>query len=407
MLFGFSNSMFQSSKIGDCGESNWQNAIINKKVRNSNVKISHWENFQCDIFNMKNKFNVNSYRISIEWSHVEPKQGTFDEDVIKKYKELAIYCISLNIKPMFTLHHFNDPLWFSNIGGFEKEENIKYFVTFAEYVFKNLNEYVKIWCTINEPAIYTFMGYFLGDFPPFCKRDVNKTMSTLKNLMIAHINVYKTLKEINNSKEIEIGIVHNVLIFKKRYEYDFIGSAIISFFNELTNNTIMKFFETGVFLYRGYFGNVNYENNEIIKSNDFFGLNFYANPVVGPNYKNIYGATCFPNQLMGDMYLPIDPNGFSEAIDIVSKLKLPIYITETGIADHTDKLREKFIEEYVEVLKTKINNNCNIKGIYFWTFRDNYEWNQSEKLFGFYDVQGNEKESCKILRKFINQIAEC
>jgi beta-glucosidase/6-phospho-beta-glucosidase/beta-galactosidase len=225
-------------------------------------------------------------------------------------------------------------------------------------------------------------------------------MNTLKNLMISHVNVYKELRSINNSEDIEIGIVHNVLLFKKRYEYDVIGSIVINMFNEITNNVLIKFFETGVYDYDGFFGNVYYENKDILTSNDFFGLNFYANPVVGPNFQNIYGATCFPDQIMGDMYLPIDPKGFSEAIDLVAKLGVPIYITETGIADQTDNLRQIFINEYLKVFDDKITNGYNIKGIYFWTYRDNYEWNQSNKLFGFNDKFGNKKNSCKILQEF-------
>lgn len=409
MLFGFSNSMFQSSLVGECGESNWSHAINEKKVTQSDVQISHWQNFKDDILNMKTKFNVTTYRVSIEWSHIEPLQGNYDINVLERYKELAKHCKSLDVEPMFTLHHFNDPLWFSNIGGFEKEENIKYFVNFCQYVFSHLNKYVKIWCTINEPAIYTFMGYFLGDFPPFCKLDAIKTMTVLKNLMIAHIETYHALKLINNSDDIEIGIVHNVLIFKKRYIYDPIGSVIINVFNEITNNVLMCFFETGIYHYQGLMDSVHYENLDAMKSNDFFGLNFYANPVVGPNFQNLYGATCFPDQVMGDMYLPIDPEGFSNAIDLVSKFGVPIYITETGIADHTDELRQNFLEEYLQVIKDKVVNGFNIKGIYFWTYRDNYEWNQSEKLFGFHDKHGECRESCKLLQNFTfsSETVEC
>jgi beta-glucosidase len=400
MLFGFSNSMFQSSKIGDCGKSNWSEAIYNNKVTQSNVKISHWDNFITDIIAMKNKFNVSSYRISVEWSHVEPLQGVYDYEVLAKYKKYAHYCNLIDIKPMFTLHHFNEPLWFSEVGGFEKEENIILFVNYCSQVFEYLHEDVKLWCTINEPAVYTFMGYFLGGFPPFCKLNTIKAMTVLKNLMIAHIEVYKSLKKINSSSDIEIGIVHNVLIFKKRYYYDPIGTITINLFNELTNNVLIKFFETGVFEYSGYLENIYYENKDALESNDFFGLNFYANPIVGPNLENIYGATYFPDQLMGDMYLPVDPVGFSEAIDIIKKLGKPIYITETGIADHTDVVRKDFLNKYLAVLIEKIEKGYTIKGIYFWTYRDNYEWNQTEKLFGFHDVDGNMRESSKILQQY-------
>lgn len=398
-LFGFSNSMFQSSKIGDCGQSNWTKAIESKHVTGSNIEISHWDNFKNDIKMMKEEYKVVTYRISIEWSHIEPLIGEYDENVLNKYKELAEYCVLLNIKPMFTLHHFNEPLWFHELGGFEKEENIEYFVRFCKYIFTNLHTCVKLWCTINEPAIYAFMGYIMGGFPPFYKLNPFKAMTVLKHLLIAHVNVYKELKIINNSNDIEIGIVHNVLLFRKRYYYDLIGTLITNSFNELTNDVLINFFRTGKFNYSGYFGkSIEYENMDAVNSNDFIGLNFYANPVVGPNLQNIYGATYFPNQDMGDMYLPIDPEGLSSAIDLVATLGKPIYITETGIADSTDVLRQKFLLQYLCVIDRKISDGVNIKGLYLWTFRDNYEWNQEGKLFGFHDIKGNKKESCNLIK---------
>lgn len=399
VLLGFANSMFQSSKIGDCGESNWSDAINSKLVTQSNVEISHWDNFKNDISSMKENFNVTTYRISIEWSHIEPTLGSYDIEVLNKYREIVQYCNSLNIKPMLTLHHFNEPLWFYQMGSFEKEENLQYFVNFCKYVFENLNSDVKLWCTFNEPAVCAFMGYVIGDFPPFNRINFYKSMLVLKNLLVAHVEVYKELKKINNSSDVEIGIVHNVLLFKKLYDYDILGSVVVSTLNEITNDSLIRFFKTGKFTYSGFFGyNIEYENMEALNSNDFIGLNFYANPVVGPNLKNIYGATYFPGQDMGDMYLPIDPKGFAEAIDLIASLNLPIYITETGIADASDTLRQKFLLEYFSVLDRKIYDGIKIKGIYLWTFRDNYEWNQKDKLFGFNDIHNIEKPSAKLLK---------
>lgn len=402
VLYGFSNSMFQSSKLKDCGESNWTMAIKNKRVTDSTVEISHWDNITDDVLKMKETFNVTSYRISIEWSHIEPIQGLFNLDVMEKYKDIAKFCNSLNIKPMFTLHHFNEPLWFSEMGGFEKEENIQYFVNFCKYVFTELHNDVKLWCTINEPCVYGFMGYFLGSFPPY-QRNINSTINVLKNLLISHVQVYKELKNIN--PDVSIGIVHNVLIFKKLYQYDPIAIYITNLFNPITNDLLITFFKTGKFSYQSYFCTIDYENSDAINSNDFIGLNFYANPVVGPNIQNGYGATYFNGQIMGDMYLAVDHVGFSNAIDLVATFNKPIYITETGIADKSDKLRERLVEEYGNVISDKIKNGTNICGIYFWTFRDNYEWNQEDKLFGFHDVNGNPKNSCESLGEFFNSIS--
>ena len=44
-------------------------------------------------------------------------------------------CEKLNITPVITLHHFTNPIWFEELGGFEKEENIEYFLSFCKKVF--------------------------------------------------------------------------------------------------------------------------------------------------------------------------------------------------------------------------------------------------------------------------------
>ena len=407
MLCGFANSMFQSSKLGECGDSNWSKTINDNKITGSDVSYSHWEHYESDINTMKHVHGMNSYRFSIEWSHVEPKEGKFNSAVLHKYKNIIDHCLQIDIQPMITLHHFNEPLWFYELGGFSHESNIKYFVRFCKHVYSMFHNKVSLWCTINEPAIYAFMGYLYGKFPPQ-RIDLQETIDVLKHLLMAHVSVYSELKKINQNNQ--IGIVHNVLIFKPLYKYDFVTNSLLSELNIITNELVITFFTTGSYIYDKrilfHSAHEHYHDSQAILSNDFFGLNFYANPVIGPNLQNLYGPTHQNNQIMGDMYLPIDPEGFSDAIDIVSNLKIPIYITETGIADESDILRPLLIEQYMNVIKEKKDSGINIFGCYFWTFRDNYEWGEHNKLFGFYDKNNKRKESCNALINITRQCAQ-
>jgi beta-glucosidase/6-phospho-beta-glucosidase/beta-galactosidase len=61
---------------------------------------------------------------------------------------------------MITLHHFTHPIWFENAGSFTKAENIKWFVEFSEYVFKEFSPKIKLWCTFNELSVLLTAGYF-------------------------------------------------------------------------------------------------------------------------------------------------------------------------------------------------------------------------------------------------------
>jgi beta-glucosidase len=86
-----------------------------------------------------------------------------------------------------------EPLWFVDLGGFEKEENIKHFLKFSIFTFNEYSSKVRKWCTINEPNVYSVMGWSTGVFPP-AKQDnalAGKVMSHLAN---AHVQVYQALK---------------------------------------------------------------------------------------------------------------------------------------------------------------------------------------------------------------------
>jgi beta-glucosidase len=59
-----------------------------------------------------------------------------------------------------------------------------------------------------------------------------------------------------------------------------------------------------------------------------------------------FNQTSRVGQMMTDMLVPTDPEGLYYGIQLMAKLGVPIYITETGIADATGQNREQFFNEY-------------------------------------------------------------
>ena len=151
--------------------SSWENSTDednNPRIHNdekSGIACDHWNRYKDDIQLIKD-LGVTSYRFSIEWSKVEPEEGRFDAMALEHYKNVCIALKESGIMPVVTLHHFTHPIWFEEMGAFENKENLDYFVRYSERVFDALNEYVGMWCTINEPAVYTYQGYFNGVWPP-------------------------------------------------------------------------------------------------------------------------------------------------------------------------------------------------------------------------------------------------
>lgn len=404
-LVGFANSMFQAS--GDsCGETNWSTAADNGSVKPVSLGQinSHWYNFEDDLEKMKS-LGVNSYRFSIEWGHIEPEEGVYDEAVLKRYDEIISACLKNNIKPMLTLHHFNEPFWFTHKGGFEKEDNIKCFINFSKKIFERFSQSVKHWCTINEPGVLAFSSYFYGQFPPH-RHSIKKTLNYLLNLLKTHVALYKELKQLNNGNDCEIGIVHNVLKFTPRYKWDVLSRVLAPFLTKVVNDLVIQFLQTGHYNYHlRWIYKVNYFDIDATNSYDFFGLNFYGTVVLGFNSKTFYGSTNFPDQTMGQFHLPIDPKGFSAAISEVAALGKPIYITETGHATSEETNRIKFLNEFVNVIEQKIAEKIDIRGLYIWTFTDNYEWDRGHEIcFGLYDQYRVERESAKVFKSLANKL---
>ena len=64
--------------------------------------------------------HLDSYRFSIEWSRVEPQRDQWDEAALQHYDEVIDSARARGLRPVITLHHFTDPRWFFDGGGWER-----------------------------------------------------------------------------------------------------------------------------------------------------------------------------------------------------------------------------------------------------------------------------------------------
>eukprot|EP00798_Chlamydomonas_sp_ICE-L_P012374 gene12374-15560_t len=77
---------------------------------------------------------------------------------------------------------------------------------------------------------------------------------------------------------------------------------------------------------------------------------------------------------MSDMNFRVDTT--DEELNMGAVLKVPIFITETGIADKKDSYRRDFIEGHFPVILRAIKDGYDVRGVYFWTLMDNIEWHE-------------------------------
>ena len=61
--------------------------------------------------------------------------------------------------------------------------------------------------------------------------------------------------------------------------------------------------------------------------------------------------SCFPGEVMTDMYYPIYGEGLYKALTRAAAYGVPLYVTETGIADRRDVNRATMIDEYMQAVR--------------------------------------------------------
>ena len=388
---------------GNCKNNNWYNWENNfnsdgnpriKDNQKAGLACDHWNRFKDDVALLK-ELGVSHYRLSLEWSKIETEKNKFNEDALNHYSEVIDFLLENNIVPYVTLHHFTNPTWFDELGSFEKEKNIDFFINFCELVFNRYSDKVSNWCTINEPEVYSVMGYFSGIFPPG-KKDAQLSAEVQKNLLIAHTKVYHKIKSLPNGKNCKIGIVKNVMQFDPSRRWHLLDWLACRITDTVYNKMSLSYLKYGkIKINIPFFINIDYTNEDAVGATDFFGLNYYSHVHLKFQFdKHEFFTNTYPeNDIMTDMPYTIYPEGLYRAIRRVKSINKPIIITENGIADSIDDRRGLFIKRYIYAVNKAIEDDIDVRGYFYWSLMDNFEWAEGYDMkFGLYEVDFKTQE---------------
>ncbi len=381
---------------GNCTNNNWYQfeSAVNEQGKprilngqKAGVCCDAWNRYKEDVQLMK-ALSFNAYRFSVEWSKIEPKQGEFDESALDHYEKEVDEMLANGIEPMITLHHFTNPIWFEDKGAFLQDDSPDIFTRFVERVVRKLGPKVRIWCTINEPAIYAVLSYFSAEFPP-ARTDAKQAARVYRNMLLAHTQAYNAIKKIR--ADAHVGLVVHVALFDPPSQWNLLDILIARMLNNNMNNAHFEYLVKGTFDF-SLPGVVNEKYRGGQKDAfDFIGLNYYTNHyrVFKPFGKEQFlETTKAPPEKLTDMGWAIYPEGMYRSLKLItSYTSKPIYITENGIADAADTRRAKYIEDHLLVINKAIADGMNVKGYLYWTLMDNFEWAHGfEARFGLYHV---------------------
>lgn len=215
-LLGVSSASAQIEG-GEVG-SNWNDWYHQGRIKDDSdpaVADDHWNRWREDCALMAG-LHLPIARMGVEWARIMPARGEVDEAAIAHYRAELEYMRQLGIRPLLTIHHFSNPMWFERLGGFSKRENLDDFLSFAKLCADRFGDLVSDWITINEPNVYATNGYFFGDWPPGHK-SFSETFTVLENMAFCHIRCYQMLhatREALGYSDTMVGFANHLRVFE-------------------------------------------------------------------------------------------------------------------------------------------------------------------------------------------------
>lgn len=327
----------------------------------------HYNRFRED-FDLIEEMHLNAYRMSLEWSRLNPREGVFSQEEIDHYKEVLQDLKSRGITVMLTLWHFTLPTWFSDLGGFEKRKNVQYFIDYVQLCVDEFSEYVDFWVTINEPNIYAMMSYQFGVWPPGMRSNLT-AWKVFDHLAQAHKQSYDLIHA-ELGDDVQVGFAHNVTSFYVYNRRSFTDWVSVNTADWIWNHWFLE--KT-----KGY--------------HDYLGVNYYVHKrVKGVGLKK-WEQLALDNQGEGrersDLEWEIFAPGFFDALVNMGQYKLPIYVTENGISTLNDHQRARYLISYLKELYHASKAGVDLRGYFHWALMDNFEWDKGYKpRFGLIEV---------------------
>jgi beta-glucosidase len=426
--------------------------------------VKAWDpNYYEKDFDIARRLGLNSLRIGIEWSRIEPSKDIWNYQAIDHYKEMVRSMRDKGLIPIITLNHVTLPLWvltppsnftkkigqdllpsplkhiplgeppstdayWKSLRGWENEITVKEFVKYVAKIVSELKDQVDYWITISEPvATIIGGGYIAGLWPPGFFLDGKRAKKVLRNLIEAHVQAYNKITQVDDVDSDGDGI-------SKRIGFTHLMMAVSAakptkIFDVFTINDNTKAAKNFDYFVNDYFINavttgeedINYLNTLEIQNKDssdfiihdewkdkvdFIGLDYYrrvyiyySNIVALSSARFVGGALINdlhkqehhqPHGILNDLGWEIYPQGL---YDLIMKIKnqwnKPVFVTENGTADKSDRHRAPFIVAHLKQVRQTISEGADIIGYLHWSLMDNYEWLESyraEANFGLLHI---------------------
>ena len=364
MLLGVSSAAAQIE--GGEVNSNWNDWYHKGRIKDGSDPAAHdhWARWQEDTELMAG-LGVQVCRFGVEWARLLPQPNEPDESAVDHYRQELTALRERGIRPLITIHHFSEPMWFAEKGGFSRRENLSDYLELVELVVRRLGDLACDYITINEPNVYALNGYGWGEWPPG-EKNYLKVFAVLENMAWCHIKAYEMIHRIRaemGCTDTKVGFANHLRVFDPKNEKNPWHCLCAKITGWAFQGAITRAMTLGDFrlplrnwgkLPRGEYA-------------DFNGVNYYTRSTVSGIGDGVR-ENCAKNDLNWEIY----PEGIVRCGETLMKvLDRPIWVTENGTCDNDDRFRARYLYEH---WKAMAESGLPFERYYHWCFCDNFEW---------------------------------
>ncbi len=394
-----------------------------------------WELFEQDFDRARDELGNNAFRFSFEWSRVFPTAtddantheellALADPAALAGYRAQLAALAARGLTPMVTLNHYSLPAWIhdgpgchldidkcSPKGWVDADRTIAEIAKYAGFVGREFGGQVDLWATENEPFAVIFPGYIFPSpdrtNPPAVTLRAAEAKTVFGALIHAHARMVDALRASDtvdadgDGAATFVGLVYAMAPVKPM---DPSKPADVKAAENVFYLWNMAFLNAVV---KGDFDHdldgVAERDDSLVGRMDWLGINYYTRITVEgvdvPLLAELSPLTTF--NLLTLVPWEAYTRGIYEMAMVVRDFGLPAYVTETGIEDEADDGKMvKWLVETLSWVHQSIEDGADIRGYFFWTLVDNYEWNHGMSIeLGLYGVDHTDPEKRRVPRK--------
>jgi beta-glucosidase len=308
------------------------------------------------------------YRLSVEWSRVEPERGRFDEAALDGYRRICDAARAAGLEPWVNLFHFTHPRWLAARGGLLEPANHADFLRYVERVGRALAPHARWFHVANESMVYVLTSYLLGANPPFV-RDGAAAMTMTRHVLALHADAFRVLKGLEPRPR--VATIEVYLDPRPADPADPGLRAAAGRFDAWYHGVLLEALASGWVRVPGR------EPEEIPHLRgalDLHGFNFYCSTAFGGDPLATWSP--LPDPPRDALGRAVHPGGLEAGLLRVAAALpgVPLMVTENGCPTGDERFRARYVAAHLAALDRARRAGADVRGYFHWTAVDNYEW---------------------------------